>query len=661
MTPLRDWCRKRKLSDEIVFWFLLLALTPLLTITLLTYRYSVDLLQTEVTKSLLAIAQRHVRQLEKYGEERQNDITTLAYTPIVARVLTGGGIGGTSEDQALRLFLHSYSEIGAYDDCFLISREGDVIFADRRLEMVGTNVREEIYRNSEFQKVFERALTLLSNEFSDLEHFPETGNTAAFVAAPVFQNGELAGVIVLRLGARDIYRVVNDYTGLGDTGETMVMRNLENQILFVAPLRHDPDAAFRRIVQLGDPLAIPARKAIVGERGSGMSIDYRGADILAAWSYLPLFRWGIVVKIDNDEAFEPVQALRNLCILITLGTAIVVVFVGARIAHSISRPIEIIAGTARQVETGEQPDPGAMQSVSRRSDEIGSLARVFSDMTVQVFNREENLETLVSERTQELQTSNQHLRLAQEAINQDLEMAKAVQAALVREGIVNMGAFSAYARMTPAQRVGGDFVDVSELSNGMMFLAIGDVSGKGLAAALFMAASQSAVKSTIVDCSEISVIAEETNRRLCSQNPMGLFVTCVLAIVNLKNGAVDYVCAGHEPAFVIGCDDSRWPVPMTGGLAMGLMEDADYSSGREFLQPGETLFLYTDGLTDATNLDGELFGKERLEGTLDGSAGRLPEDIVNHVWAELGSFSAGTKAADDMTCLVLHRRCAAHV
>ena len=297
-----------------------------------------------------------------------------------------------------------------------------------------------------------------------------------------------------------------------------------------------------------------------------------------------------------------------------------------------------------------------MESVIRRSDEIGSLARVFSDMTVQVFNREEQLETLVSERTKELQTSNQHLRLAQEAIDQDLKMAKVVQAALVREGSADLGTFSAYARMTPAQQVGGDFVDIAEPSDGMLFLAVGDVSGKGVAAALFMAASQAAVKSASTEHFAIDTIAEEANSRLCSQNPMGLFVTCVLARVNLDNGVVDYVCAGHEPAYLISPDDSRRPLPMTGGLAMGLMEDFGYASRSETLQPGETLFLYTDGLTDATNRKGELFGKERLEGTLNGSAGRSPEDIVNHVWSEIGDFSAGTAAADDMTCLVLHRR-----
>ena len=371
---------------------------------------------------------------------------------------------------------------------------------------------------------------------------------------------------------------------------------------------------------------------------------------------------GLAIAVSLDDIALAVRGeARNsaLIALALLGLTAVAALFGSRL---LTHPIEIIAAAARLVETGEQLDPGAMGPVMRRSDEIGSLARVFNDMTVQVFNREEQLETLVSERTRELQQSNQQLRIAHEAMEEDLATAKVVQRALVREGGAELGPFSAYARMTPAKQVGGDFVDVVGPSDRMLFLTIGDVSGKGVAAALFMAASQSAVKSAFIGRADIgttnakvAAIAKDTNRRLCSQNPMGMFVTCMLAMVNMENGAVDYVCAGHDPAFLIGIDDSRRSLPLTGGLAMGLMEDFDYSSGHAVLDPGETLFMYTDGLTDATNRKGELFGKKRLEGTLNGSSRHAPEHIVNNTWNQIGNFSAGTAAFDDMTCLVLRR------
>ena len=365
---------------------------------------------------------------------------------------------------------------------------------------------------------------------------------------------------------------------------------------------------------------------------------------------------GVAIAMSLDDIALTVQReARNTTLIafVLLGFTAAAALWGTR---WLTHPIEVIADAARQVESGEQPDDPRMEAVLERTDEIGSLARVFDAMTVQVFNREEQLELMVSQRTTELQASNHSLRLAQQALQEDLEMAKVVQAALVREGNADLGGFSAYSRMTPAQQVGGDFVDMLEPSAGKLFLTVCDVSGKGVAAALFMAASQGAINSASSAVGSISAIATEANRRLCAENPMGLFVTGVLAFVDLDQGVVEYVCAGHEPALLVQTDDSRRSLPMTGGVAMGVLDDFEYESHREELQKGETLVLYTDGLTDAVNHDGELFGKDRFEATLDGAADRSPEQIVDHVWREIADFSAGAPAADDKTCLVLRRR-----
>ena len=367
---------------------------------------------------------------------------------------------------------------------------------------------------------------------------------------------------------------------------------------------------------------------------------------------------GLALAVSLDDIASTVQAEAfntTLIAFVLLGFTAAAALWGTR---WLTHPIEVIASAARQVEAGRQPDEGPLEDVIKRTDEIGSLARVFEAMTVQVFNREEQLEMMVSARTEELQQSNRSLRVAQRALEQDLEMAKVVQAALVREGNVDLGGFVAYARMTPAQQVGGDFVDVLEPSGGKLFFTVCDVSGKGVAAALFMAASQGAINAAATQSQngDVGAIATEANRRLCGENPMGLFVTGVLGIVDLERGVMQYVCAGHEPAFLVAADDSRRPLPMTGGMAMGVLDDFEYESREEKLRSGDALFLYTDGLTDAVNLSGELFGKERLEATLDGASARSPEQIVDHVWSEILRYSAGASAADDMTCLVLRRR-----
>ena len=365
---------------------------------------------------------------------------------------------------------------------------------------------------------------------------------------------------------------------------------------------------------------------------------------------------GLAIAVSLDDVADTVIGEAMTTGVIAFVLLALTGFAAAGGTRWLTHPIEVIADAARQVENGKQPDNQAMQEVIGRTDELGSLARVFSDMTVQVFNREEQLETMVAARTQELRTSNQRLQVAHEALKQDLSMAKVVQEALVREGDAEFGAFSVSARMTPAQQIGGDFVEFTDASGGKLSFVLGDVSGKGVAAALFMAASQSAVMGAFAEHTGISTIANEANRRLCQQNPMGLFVTCVLGVLDVESGRFDYVCAGHEPAYVVGPDDERRPLPMTQGLAMGLMDDFDYASGSEVIQPGETLFIYTDGLTDAVDLGGALFGKERLEGTLDGASRRSTAQIVDHVWSEIGTYSTGAPAADDMTCLVLRRR-----
>ena len=366
---------------------------------------------------------------------------------------------------------------------------------------------------------------------------------------------------------------------------------------------------------------------------------------------------GLALAVSLDDIANTVWAEARITTLIAV---LLFVLTGAAAfwgTRWLTQPIEAIASAARQVEMGKQPDEGPLETVIQRTDELGSLARVFEAMTVQVFNREEQLEMMVSARTEELQESNRSLRVAQRALEQDLEMAKVVQAALVRDGAVDLGGFAAYARMTPAQQVGGDFVDVLEPSGGRLFFTVCDVSGKGVAAALFMAASQGAINAAASQSQngDVGAIATEANRRLCAENPTGLFVTGVLGFVDLERAVMQYVCAGHEPAFLVAADDSRRPLPMTGGVAMGVLDDFQYESREEKLDSGDALFLYTDGLTDAVNLSGELFGKERLEGTLDGASSRTPAEIVDHVWSEILGYSAGAPAADDMTCLVLRR------
>jgi len=329
-------------------------------------------------------------------------------------------------------------------------------------------------------------------------------------------------------------------------------------------------------------------------------------------------------------------------------------FVGARL---LTQPIERIAEAARFIENGEQPGDELIGPVLDRADEIGSLARVFQDMTIQVFSREEVLETLVSERTAELVSANNELRLAQEVINKDLEMAMAVQAALVRDGTADLNAFTASARMEPALQVGGDFVDFFEDDNSLICV-VGDVSGKGVAAALFMAASQAAIRFAANESHDVAEICKNANERICRQNPMGLFVTVFVAKVDLDTGDIEYVSAGHDPPYLLspGKPPDRITGTGTHGVAMGVLDGIDYPKNILRLKPGEILFCYTDGLTDMVSLSGEIYGKDRLEQSLIDAPASNATKVLDSVWDNIETFSRGAAPADDRTCLVLYRK-----
>ena len=447
--------------------------------------------------------------------------------------------------------------------------------------------------------------------------------------------------------------------------EALWVVNLDRDIAAAAPrpgMPTDGEITDARAVYSRNAEAIVARAMDEGRVVSEATLSLLSPDDRGLWVASPIINAGgipigaLAVAVNLDEIVETVFAevvSTTLIALVLLGGAGAGALWGTR---WLTRPIEVIADAARDVESGREPDPAAMSQVVKRQDELGSLARVFNDMTVQVFMREEQLETLVSERTQELQSSNQQLRVAQDAMEQDLEMAKVVQHALVREGNVELDEFFACARMTPAQAVGGDLVDMVELPGNRFCLILGDVSGKGVAASLFMAAAHSAIRTACSMHDDAGPVVVEANDRLCAQNPMGFFVTGVVALVDLQANTVDYVCAGHDSPVVVGQDGEARVIEATGGLAMGVMDGMDYDSRRITLQPGETLFLFTDGLTDAVNLEGELYGKERLDQTFIEAAALAPEALIDHVWRRIADFSAGAPVVDDMTCLVIKGR-----
>jgi serine phosphatase RsbU (regulator of sigma subunit) len=265
------------------------------------------------------------------------------------------------------------------------------------------------------------------------------------------------------------------------------------------------------------------------------------------------------------------------------------------------------------------------------------------------------LEQRVAQRTAEVAEKNRLLEEKQARIDEDLKTAQLLQASILPTDFSPYAGTAIAASMRPALEVGGDFYDVFALQDGRLGLVIADVSGKGVAAAFFMAVTRTMLRSAALTEAALADCVGEVNRALCRENPMCMFVTALYAELDAHSGAVNFVNAGHcEPIVMDGAGNARL-IKRSGNPPLGVLEERAFVAHSFVLAPGEMLFLYTDGVTEAPNRAGELFKTARLL-EITRQFGRLsPQDLMLSVIDNVERFSAGTVQADDITCLIVRR------
>lgn len=199
--------------------------------------------------------------------------------------------------------------------------------------------------------------------------------------------------------------------------------------------------------------------------------------------------------------------------------------------------------------------------------------------------------------------------------------------------------FSLTASCRPAREVGGDFYDYFHLPGNRLAFLVADVSGKGIPGSLFMMEAKNVLKSCLVESADLAEAVAEANRRLCAGNKAEMFVTAWIGVLD-RSGTFEYVNAGHNRPFLRRADGAVEKVMGKGGLFLGMFEDATYRVNVLRLERGDTLYLYTDGITEAMNEKGELFGERRLRETLA---------VKADVKAAVAAFVAGAEQSDDIT------------
>jgi len=274
-------------------------------------------------------------------------------------------------------------------------------------------------------------------------------------------------------------------------------------------------------------------------------------------------------------------------------------------------------------------------------DEVGNLAESFVYM-------QDSLKRYIQDLTE--------TTAAKERIESELKIAREIQMSIIPKifpPFPDRPEFDIFACIEPAKEVGGDLYDFFFIDDDHICFMIGDVSGKGVPASLFMAVTKTLFKANTGEGISPDEILTRLNNELSRDNESCMFVTIFSGILNTKTGEVLYSSAGHNPPLVLCREKGAEYIGTPGGIAVGAREGLSYKTERLVLHPGECLFMYTDGVTEAANLRDELFSEKRLLDDLSPLRDKPIKDIVSSLMEKIEDFSQGAPQADDITMMII--------
>jgi len=355
--------------------------------------------------------------------------------------------------------------------------------------------------------------------------------------------------------------------------------------------------------------------------------------------YAPLSSgWALGVLFPQEELMADITRLNRTVVVLGIAGFFIILAVIVWIAGTITRPLRALSSATEQFAVGNLDI--ALPPV-KTADEVGKLTVSFDTMKT-------SLKRYIRELTE--------TTAAKERIESELKIAHDIQMGILPKTFPpfpDRPEFGIFAALEPAREVGGDLYDFFFIDADHLCFAVGDVSGKGVPAALFMAVTKTLVKTKAVQGLTPDMVLTRVNEDLAFENFASMFVTLFLGILNVRTGEVAYCNAGHNPPYVVGGKGDPAALELTGGIILGVKPDFVYRSKNINLSKGDTLFLFTDGVTEAMNPAGELFSEKRLESCLRELKDRSVETMVAGVMDAVQVYAQGAPQADDITLLAL--------
>ena len=401
---------------------------------------------------------------------------------------------------------------------------------------------------------------------------------------------------------------------------------------------------------------------MIGSSSHGVVTDkYEGKDCYIAFSKMEEAGWVFCASTGKDEVTAPALRARQesdnlikssqkemqqrlfdifkMFMVYFAVMGIAVVLISFAVAGTITRPIQKLASRVHGIGEGNLDQKIPVES----HDEIGELAQRFNSMQDDLKAYIENIREVTAEK---------------ERIGTELEVAKSIQADMLPRSFPpfpEREEIDIYASMSPAKEVGGDFYDFFFADQDHIALVIADVSGKGIPAALFMVVAKTMIKNHVQSSRSLSPskILSRVNEKLCEGNEMEMFVTVWLAIIDLRTGKGVAANAGHEHPALCRADGTYDYVVYRHSMALGIMDGVPFKEHEFQLYPGDSVFVYTDGATEATNKEYTLFGMDRLKDALNKDPQADPGQILKNVNDSIDAFVGDAPQFDDLTMLAV--------
>ncbi len=489
----------------------------------------------------------------------------------------------------------------------------------------------------------------------------EEGYLGMGCAAPYYDENGFAGVVGINGSIEDLQHRVRQVS-IGRTGISFCLDGNGRVVLssvgegVLAPglqgadLRENPEPT----------LAEAARRMTAGENDV-VKVLVDGQEYYLAFAPLQNAGWSFGTLIGQDEVLAPAQEVASLvqeemkdfyeilgqtfaggagkALLLLLPLALAAFFTSGVLADRLVRPIRALTKGVQEIAAGNLDKKLEIHT----GNEVEELAACFNEMTEELKEHVQRLSQAAAK---------------EERVRTELEVAARIQAGLLPAPLtpaVQAGKFSLSAFMQPAKEVGGDLYDFYFLDEDLLVVTVADVSDKGVPAALFMVMTKTLLKDQVLrrrNEKDLAQAVAEANDALVQSNTTFMFVTAFIGILNLSTGKFIYVNAGHNPPLLCRRDRAEY-LPKAQNPILGVRGGMAFAAETLVLQPGDSLFLYTDGVTEARDEAKEFFGEQRLQEILSATAGQGAEKQMETVLEKLFAFVGEANQSDDITMLAL--------